>query len=209
MAHSIYLAEIVTPPSTENLRMRVRILPHMRAIEEVDLLPIYPYFFSNQAFLAVEGERVWVLSSHDFDYGYVLGPASKNTVLGDFADQSIDEELRTALENSLIELRGEVFSFTNTIVSYWDENSIHFVNRATGASTIAYRSGTLHRVQGDRIILKVGSSSLTIEDGAVRFDAQRIYLGGQVSLGTNPIGPVLVGAGRNGEVSIASESVEA
>lgn len=131
MTFALKIGVIVSPrgPSSEqDLRLtsnrglfQIRILPDMEEIEETDLLPWYPNFFANIFKAYAVGDVVWVLSSEDYQVGYILGwaepPAGESIVDMLSIINTIEEEAKleksTQTSLSIEEVSGEMIRFRN------------------------------------------------------------------------------------------------
>jgi len=205
----IYLAEIVTPANPRQLRTQVRVLPFMKGISNTEELPWFPPFFKTQAILARAGELVWVVTNEQFTLGYVMGFVSSITWFSDYDTQSVQQDFLNQIDSALVSLEGQLFNFNNTIITYWDNNSIHFIDRSTSAVTIAFKTGVIHRVASEGIAIRCGRSKFKITADSITLDSEKIQLSGNVRLGLNPVGHIAVMANRSGTNSIPCPSVMA
>lgn len=210
MDYGIYIAKIEDSITLTNTRLRVRVLPHMENID-TDMLPQWPSFFRGQIITGTkysesQTDYVWVLCNNDFTIGYVLGLANVFS-FGDYDVSSIDPSLLSSIDASHLSLDGKTLSYDDLIITHWDGNALHFISRDRGAHYIAFRNGTLHVVREDEIASKIGDTVVKINKDEIQLRAKKIRLDGEVRLGTDPKGKVLVTTGEMGNNSIASKEV--
>jgi hypothetical protein len=206
MDYSIYIAQITATASTADSRLQLRIVPDMNDIEQQDL-PMWPCFFRTEMLMGSVGDFVWVIANSDFTIGFVLGYVNSFTWSSSYSDSSIDSELFEAISSANVTLHGKLLNFTNIKVTYWDASSLHFVDQETGGHYIAFRNGTLHIVTNSEITSKVGDSIFTVSSSEIVASASIIRLNGNVRLGTNPAGHVMVSSGTSGGNSVPSSTV--
>jgi len=207
MSYSLYIAKIEALATPEDDRLQVRVLPEMESLDK-SYLPVWPFFFKNQTITGNLGDLVWCIANTEFTMGYVLGYANSYSWIGDYASSSIPTSLKDKLDNVHVELRGKLLSYRDIIVTYWNESSIHFVDRSTGAHITAFTSGTVSIVRPEEIILAVGAKSMIkIDEQEIVLTAQKVRLAGEVRLGNNPQGNVLVTQGVLGSNGLPASSV--
>lgn len=200
LAYGLYIGEIVGISANDNTRVQVRITPGMEDIAK-DYLPIWPSFFKHQAITGKVGDLVWCIANEEFTVGYILGYVNSFTWGGTYADDSLTSSFLDKIDDVHVALRGTVLNYRDIIVTYWDENCVHFIQRTDGSTIIAYTSGTLSIVRPTEILQSVGESSVRINKDEIALVAQTVRLAGKIRLGDNPKGKVLVtqgGLGRNG-----------
>lgn len=207
MSYAIYIAEIVGVASAGNTRLQVRVLPQLEGIAD-EYLPVWPYFFQHQAITGKKGELVWCIANTDLSVGYILGFVNKYSWNGTYEENSIPQTLMDQLDDVHVELRGKLFSYKDIIVTFWNETSMHFIERSTGAHITALTTGTLSIVRPDEIIMAVaGKSMINMSADEITITASKIRLSGDVRLGSNPQGKVLVTQGVLGQNGLPAESV--
>ena len=199
--YGIYIGEIAGVSAKDNTRLQVRILPGMETLPK-EYLPIWPNFFKHQAITGKVGSLVWCIANEEYTVGYILGYVNSFTWGGTYAEDSLSKSLLDRLDNIHVNLRGTVLNYRDIIVTYWNENCIHFVQRSDGSSIMAYTSGTLSVVRPTEILQSVqNGASIRINRDEAVITAGVIRLAGKVRLGENPKGKVLVtqsGLGKNG-----------
>lgn len=204
LKYGLYMAEIVGVSAKDNTRLQVRVLPDMNGLIK-DYLPIWPSFFKHQALTGKIGDLVWCVANEEFTTGYVLGYVNSFTWGGTYKEDSLTKDFLDTLDDIHVELRGLVLNYRDIIVTYWDSSCIHFIERSTGGSISAFTSGTLSIVRPTEILQSVErGASVRINKEEVVISGQTIRLDGNVRLGTNPKGKVLVtqgSLGRNGQPS--------
>jgi len=207
MSYSLYIAKIEGVASAGNTRLQVRVLPHMESLDK-DYLPIWPFFFGYQAITGKAGELVWCIANDEFTAGYVLGFVNSYTWSGSYEESSIPQSLYDRIDDIHVELRGKLLNYKDIIVSFWNDTSIHFVDRSTGAHITAFTSGTLSIVRPEEIIMAVGGTSMiNMNSEEIVITAKKVRLSGEVRLGLAPQGPVLVTPGVLGKNGLTSSSV--
>lgn len=211
MDYAIYIAKIEGAATKGDSRLRVRVIPHMEGIA-VDKLPSWPHFFRDKmitgtTFTTQPADYVWVIANEDFSIGYVLGLTNMFSFGASYGESSLSGTLMDAVSDAHIRLNGTTLSFNDTLITYWDGNSVHFVERSTGSYYIAFRNGTLHTVCNDKIACKVGASMFKITEDEIQMSAKNIRLNGEVRLGSNPKGKIMVSNGSGAENAVASDEV--
>lgn len=207
MSFSVYIAKIEGVASTEDTRLQVRIVPEMEKIEK-DFLPIWPCFFKHQAFTGAVGSYVWCIASTDFTTGYVLGYANNFTWGSSYAESSIPLAMLDRIDDLHVELRGQLLNFKDIIVTFWNETSLHFVDRVTGSHLVAFTSGTISFIRPTEITLAVGAKSLlSMNSEEIVLTAPVIRLAGEVRLGLNPTGKVMTSPGALGGNSLPAAGI--
>ena len=210
MKNEIHIAQIEGVASEGNLRLQVRIMPHMQNLEK-DYLPIWPFFFKHQALTGKQGDYVWVICNEEFTTGYVLGYAADFTWHGNYEPSSIPEDTFEKIADAYLNVRGFLISFSNIIVTHWTEETIHFIDKEKGTAFVAFTNGTFHMIRSNEVFVTVkGKSTLLITEKEIALEAEKIRLASdQVTLGNNPTGYVMVNPGRLGKTALPSKSVEA
>jgi len=204
---SIYIAKIEVPATKEDNRLQVRVLPHMENLP-LEMLPVWPCFFKYQYISGKPGELVWCIANSEFTMGYVLGYANTYSWVGDYTEDSLSDDFKNKLDDFHVELRGTLLNFSDMIVTFWNETSIHFVSRSSGDHIIAFTSGTLHIVRPKEVITSVeGESIFKVTKDEIVLSAKKIRLAGEVRLGTNPQGSVLVTQGVLGKNGVPAKDV--
>lgn len=212
MGYSLFLAKIVGDVTNEDSRLQVRITPNMDAIPD-EMCPRYPYFFQDEALTGSYGDLVWCVCDEEFSSGYVMGLANYNTYSeesGTFKDYSIPTDLKENASQALLNLKAAELNFNNVKVSHWDQNSIHFIERKTGGSIIAFKSGTLYIMRPTEFIIRIANSSIKLDASGISFKGNALKLQSKdVELGDNPSGNLLVTNGVTGQNSMTSKYVRA
>ena len=235
MSSNLYLARVVGECCTFldddkkiskiDTRLQVKILPQMEDIADTEC-PKWPFFFKDEVFTGKADDLVWCISDDDFNIGYVLGPANYNTYCDEDYDTtnnpfnndkiylSFPGDLLNNISTSEFYPAQEGISFNNIKVTYWDKDCIHFVERSTGGSIIAYSSGSFLIMRPSRFMVHIGSqtkgSTFSIDSGGISLNGASLKLAGDyVGLGTNPTAGVLITNGKGGEGAIVSEAVKA
>lgn len=212
MDYGIYVARVVGNASQSDLRLRVRVLPHMEGIPLQDL-PLWPPFYQGRALTGSshsgreDGDLVWVIANNEFTTGYVLGAMNSYTHGSSYKESSIPKELYTAAENAFLRINGQVVSLTNIEVTFWNGNSIHLVDRANGSHFIVFANGTIHCVQDSQIAFKVGDNIFNMNQDEIQMTAKVIRLDGAVRLGSIIKGKVMVTTGSDAKNSVPAEDV--
>lgn len=210
----IYKARIYKMLGPNDDRVQVRILPYMVDIpsDELDNLPKFPPFIKGQVISGkteyddgkMAAENVWVASTPDFTFGFVIGLAN---AFGQFSGKMVDSYGFTELKKYLVKRKvcPDGFNYRDLYVQYWGEaidgqgNStgglLEFVNRKLGHKYIITTSGAIFAMTSDSILLRIGGvnteplggtkfSSMEMTPGKVRFktpvfevDAGKIILG--------------------------------
>jgi len=206
MQYGVHIAEIVGIAGDNNFRMKVRVLPHMSEISD-DYLPIWPNFFKGKGITGKVGELVWCLTNEEFTMGYILGMVAAYTYSGSYADDSIPKTLLDRLDDIQVDLSGKLLNYRNIEVTFWNQTSVHFVERETGTSIIAFATGSLHIMKDEEFMVAIGdgksetTSMIKMTADEIVFSSKNIRLQGSIKLGNNPQGKVLVTPGvlgRNG-----------
>lgn len=219
----IYVATIVKSRETEDDRLTVKILPQMRGIPD-ELCPRWPYFFKGQVFAGSVGELVWVICNSDFSLGYVLGPANYNTYpeqkylkekdfeTGEEVNLSIPyDDLIYKIEKASGELIGQQISLQNVEVVFWNERSIHFIERSTGGFIIAYSTGSLLIMRPDAFVASInGKNTIKLDSLGFSVSGEAIKLESEeVGLGKSPSGSVMITNGYKSDAALTSKYVKA
>jgi len=210
----IYKARIYRMCGPNDDRIQVRILPHMIDIQsdELDNLPKYPPFFKGQAISGkteyddgkTSAENVWVASTPDFTFGFVMGLAN---AFGQFSGKMFDSYNFDELKKYLVKRRicPDDFNYRDLTVQFWSEyidsegkskgGILEFINKKYGHKYIITTSGAIFAITSDSILLRIGGvnteplggtkfSSMEMTPGKIRFktpvfeiDAGKVILG--------------------------------
>lgn len=215
MSYGIYLAKIVSYPSFEggenDDRLIVQITPQMDNISEN--LPCWPFFFRDEQFRGSPGDLVWVICDDEFSVGYILGQANYFAYPEDhstFSQYSISNDLKESISDIMVNLKMEQLNFYNIKVTYWNDSCIHFIERKTGGSIIAYNTGSIFIMRPNEFIVKVGNTSLMINGSGVSASGSSLKLQSEdVQLGNNPVGYLVTTGGVSGDAAMTSKFVRA
>ena len=226
MNYGLYLAEVVGVCNDDDDRLQIKILPQMEGISD-SMCPKWPYFFRGEVLTGKIGELVWCICDNEFNIGYVLGLANYNTYTDDNFTTTKDrttqetinlsipnENLKEKIQDASLKILGTTLSFQNVKVTYWDENSIHMVERSSGGIIAAFAVGSLFVMRPDEFVVHIGgsnsNSTFKIDSKTIGFQSENIKLqGDNVGLGNNPTGTVLVTNGTSFEGSYVSSYVKA
>ena len=216
MNYGIYLAEVVGTALAGNTRLQVRVIPNMQDIP-AEKCPVWPSFFKDKIFWLNAGSKVWVICNEEFTLGYILGEANETTL--NIGASAFEEN--SVSSNFLKDINKDSRSYfkstkrdiipTNSIVSYWDENCIHFVSKKDGSLTICYSNGSIFKVSKNSMYMSVGSNVLSIDESGIALKANRISLSSpDVQLGNSSQGYVMVSGGSStGKNAVKSTCVQA
>ena len=221
MSYGIYLGMITKDAAENDTRLRVRILPHMEDIKDEDC-PYWPFFFKDQAITGKAGDLVWTIAGDSFDVGYILGYA--NYFVPDTEDfityktasvefpLSPSAELRQSIKTASIDLMGQELDLINVKIVFWNENAIHFIDRASGAYYMAFSCGTIYAFMPDglKITVQGGAAKMSLNADGCGIKTQETKIQSKkIGLGLNPAASVLVTTGESGEEATTSEYVKA
>ena len=217
MSYGIYIAQVVGAATEGDDRLQVRVLPQMqnRATLPDSQCPRWSFFFRDEFYTgtAAADEYVWVICNDDFSVGYILGVANYTTYSSDdslYQQKSIPSDLREAIRTSVATLRGESYKFDGIKVTFWNNDSIHLIEKATGGKIIAFRNGTLYMMRPDEFAIMIGNTKLTMNRSGISLTGTSIKLGSNdVCLGNEPDGGVLVTTGATGADARVSKYVRA
>ena len=217
MSYGIYIARVVGAAAEGDDRLQVRVLPQMqnRMTLPDDQCPRWSFFFRDEFYAgtAAADEYVWVICNDDFSVGYILGVANYTTYTSDdslYKQKSIPSDLREAMKSSVATLRGENYKFDGIKVTYWNNDSIHLIEKATGGTIIAFRNGTLYMLRPDEFAIMIGNTKFTMNRNSISLTGTSIKLGcNDVCVGDNPDGGVLVTTGTTGADARVSKYVRA
>ena len=216
MNYGIYLAEVVGTALAGNTRLQVRVIPDMQDIP-AGKCPMWPSFFKDKIFWLPEGSKVWVICNKEFTLGYILGEANETTLnvgQGVFEENSISENFLSDINKdnkSYFKSTKKEIDPYNSVITYWDEDSAHFVNKSDGSLTVCYRNGSIFKASKNSMYLSVGSSVLNIDESGIALKADRISLTSpNVQLGNSNQGYVMVdGGSTSGKNAVRSTCVQA
>lgn len=213
MSYGLHLAKIAGYPDWDQNddRLFVQITPEMDNITKD--LPCWPYFFRDEQFKGNVGELVWVICDDEFSVGYILGFANYFAYPEDktsFLNYSIKSDFKSKLSNMQVELKMETLNFVNMKVTYWDSNSVHFVERSTGGYIIAYQTGSIFIMRPSEFYVKIANSIIKLDATGVSMVGNAVRIQSpDVELGENPQCRVLVTSGSDGSNAKVSDSVKA
>lgn len=198
-------------------RIKVRILPQMENIDDA-LCPYYPFFFKDKCVYANKGEYYWVISNEEFTCGYVLGLANYNQYNSsdDFykinsVQLSPNTDLMEIFQNSVKNIDISIpHSLSNSNIEFWNDSSIHFVNKKTGEKTILFSNGNFYSFGAEEFTVKIGENILALNNNGIQFkNKSNIKLDcEQVLLGNNAVYNALMTNGSSSEGSIVSSHVK-
>lgn len=212
----IYLAEVVGAATAGNTRLQVRVIPDMQDIPD-EKCPAWPSFFKDKIFWLSVGSKVWVICNKEFTLGYILGEANETTLN---VGQSVFEK-NSISENFLEDINKDNKSYFkstkkeidpyNSVVTYWDKDCVHFINKSDGSLTVCYRNGSIFKASKSSMYMSVGSSVLNIDESGIALKADRISLTSpNVQLGNSNQGYVMVSGGStSGKNAVTSTCVQA
>ena len=217
MSYGIYIAQVVGAATEGDDRLQVRVLPQMqnRATLPDSQCPRWSFFFRDEFYTGTgaANDYVWVICNDDFSVGYILGVANYTTYTSDstlYKQKSIPSDLRSAIADSIATIRGEEYTFSNLKITFWNENSVHFIEKSTGGSLVAFRNGTLYMLRPDEFVIVMGDTKFTMNRTGISLTGASIKLGSKsVCLGDNPDGAVLVTTGTTGANARVSKYVRA
>ena len=216
MNYAIYLAEVVGAAAAGNARLQVRVIPNMQDIP-VEKCPVWPSFFKNEIFWLTAGSKVWVICNEEFTLGYILGEANEttlevgpnafkeNSIAGDFL-KDINKDNKSYFKSTKKDIDP-----VDSIITYWDEDCIHFVSKKDGSLTVCYSNGSIFKASKSSMYMSVGSSVLNIDESGIALKASRISLSSpDVQLGNSNQGYVMVSGGSSsGKNAVKSTCVQA
>lgn len=211
MNYGLYIAKVVGVGDDD--RLQVRVLPHMGNSNDIpdEQCPRWSSFFRERLFsgTAASNEYVWVICNEEFTAGYVLGLANYTTYIGDdssYKEKAIPSDLKDIASNALVSLQAEKLNFNNIDVTFWNADSIHFVERSSGGSIIAFRNGSLYVARPDEFIIALPNSKFIMNSNGISFSGASINLGSDnVHLGNDADANVLVTTGADGSDARASK----
>ena len=214
MSYGIYIAQVVGVASSGDDRLQVRVLPQMQNYMTLpdDQCPKWSFFFRDEFYTGTgaANDYVWVICNDDFSVGYILGAANYTTYSSEstlYKQKSIPSDLTKAIKESIATLRGEQYSFKNLKVTFWNNDSIHFIERSTGGSIIAFRNGTLYIARPDEFAIVMGETKFTMsKQKGISLSGTSIKLGSNdVFIGNKADGKILVTTGVTGNDARASD----
>lgn len=214
MSYGIYIAQVVGVANSGDDRLQVRVLPQMQNYMTLpdDQCPKWSFFFRDEFYTGTgaANDYVWVICNDDFSIGYILGAANYTTYSSEstlYKQKSIPSDLTKAIKESIATLRGEQYSFKNLKVTFWNNDSIHFIERSTGGSIIAFRNGTLYIARPDEFAIVMGETKFTMsKQKGISLSGTSIKLGSNdVFIGNKADGRILVTTGVTGNDARASD----
>ena len=214
MSYGIYIAQVVGVANSGDDRLQVRVLPQMQNYMTLpdDQCPKWSFFFRDEFYTGTgaANDYVWVICNDDFSVGYILGAANYTTYSSEstlYKQKSIPSDLTKAIKESIATLRGEQYSFKNLKVTFWNNDSIHFIERSTGGSIIAFRNGTLYIARPDEFAIVMGETKFTMsKQKGISLSGTSIKLGSNdVFIGNKADGRILVTTGVTGSDARASD----
>lgn len=214
MSYGIYIAQVVGVANSGDDRLQVRVLPQMQNYMTLpdDQCPKWSFFFRDEFYTGTgaANDYVWVICNDDFSVGYILGAANYATYSSEstlYKQKSIPSDLTKAIKESIATLRGEQYSFKNLKVTFWNNDSIHFIERSTGGSIIAFRNGTLYIARPDEFAIVMGETKFTMsKQKGISLSGTSIKLGSNdVFIGNKADGKILVTTGVTGNDARASD----
>ena len=214
MSYGIYIAQVVGVANSGDDRLQVRVLPQMQNYMTLpdDQCPKWSFFFRDEFYTGTgaANDYVWVICNDDFSVGYILGAANYTTYSSEstlYKQKSIPSDLTKAIKESIATLRGEQYSFKNLKVTFWNNDSIHFIERSTGGSIIAFRNGTLYIARPDEFAIVMGETKFTMsKQRGISLSGTSIKLGSNdVFIGNKADGKILVTTGVTGNDARASD----
>ena len=214
MSYGIYIAQVVGVANSGDDRLQVRVLPQMQNYMTLpdDQCPKWSFFFRDEFYTGTgaANDYVWVICNDDFSVGYILGAANYTTYSSEstlYKQKSIPSDLTKAIQESIATLRGEQYSFKNLKVTFWNNDSIHFIERSTGGSIIAFRNGTLYIARPDEFAIVMGETKFTMsKQKGISLSGTSIKLGSNdVFIGNKADGKILVTTGVTGNDARASD----
>lgn len=214
MSYGIYIAQVVGVANSGDDRLQVRVLPQMQNYMTLpdDQCPKWSFFFRDEFYTGTgaANDYVWVICNDNFSVGYILGAANYTTYSSEstlYKQKSIPSDLTKAIKESIATLRGEQYSFKNLKVTFWNNDSIHFIERSTGGSIIAFRNGTLYIARPDEFAIVMGETKFTMsKQKGISLSGTSIKLGSNdVFIGNKADGKILVTTGVTGNDARASD----
>lgn len=214
MSYGIYIAQVVGVANSGDDRLQVRVLPQMQNYMTLpdDQCPKWSFFFRDEFYTGTgaANDYVWVICNDDFSVGYILGAANYTTYSSEstlYKQKSIPSDLTKAIKESIATLRGEQYSFKNLKVTFWNNDSVHFIERSTGGSIIAFRNGTLYIARPDEFAIVMGETKFTMsKQKGISLSGTSIKLGSNdVFIGNKADGRILVTTGVTGNDARASD----
>ena len=158
-----------------------------------------------------------MICNKEFTLGYILGEANETTLnigQGVFEENSISENLLEDInkdnKSSFNSTTKEIDPY-NSVVTYWDKDCAHFINKSDGSLTVCYRNGSIFKASKSSMYMSVGSSVLNIDESGIALKADRISLTSpNVQLGNSNQGYVMVSGGStSGKNAVTSTCVQA
>lgn len=221
MDYGFYLAEIVDIAVQKDSRLTVRVLPYMKDIPDTEC-PTWSSFFRDSLYTGKVGDLVWVVCDNEFSVGYVFGLANYTTYSevssstdfeksSDGVSLSIPTTLTDAVTTALLEVNTELLDLSNAKVTYWDDNSIHYIERESGGEVIAFKNGTLYIFRKNEFVVKIGSNVIKINSDSISMNGAKILMQSEyIGLGNGKCGgKVLVTNGVSADGAYPSEAVHA
>lgn len=190
-------AKVMTPGTSKDPRLTVRILGLMDDITDPMVLPKYPSFFKNQRPNFPIDTIVWVLSTDDFYLGYVLGSANifseDITKFNPPGTKTIEDVFKTV--NDLTSKCGAGFFNSDKMnFLYVDNNIIEAIDYETGTKLTYHSSGNI-LIQSERgFFMKMGKSLFSLNEYQINLKADIINMAGEITLGKKGGSRYIVGS---------------
>lgn len=179
MELKLYRARIYDNGKDGDDRIQVRIIPYMIDYEDSECgdLPRYPALFKGHVFngyternpnpLTKKADEVFVLSTNDWTYGYVVGYAN---MFYNCSSTPYQDSYGFMNIQSYLSTRGlDAIDYDSIVVDNWlntDEGGyIEFHNFKTGDKYIINASGNCFAILSDRIYIRAGSPNGTKNGG--------------------------------------------
>jgi hypothetical protein len=201
------IARIEYQGTTDDSRTTIRILPEMEDLREEEYLPLWPSFFKDEVFVGKRGDLVWVICNSDFTTGFILGQAAEFTWTGSYRNSSITDAKFERMSSIYVNAKGKVLNYVDLKITYWDAESLHMIERRTGSHIIVFTSGVIHSITPNDIFMSVGGSKFHMKENEVVIESETVRLVGNIRLGNNLQGKVLVTQGSGSKNALVSGNV--
>jgi len=130
-----------TEPATGNFH-RVKVLPEMDSIPDSDFnnLPLYPNFLSEKESAYDVGATVWVICTHDYEVGFIIGADSPPAGQGitSFVQLINRAEILSGVEEK------NISGYNQLNILRHSGRAIHFENIDTGVAGVVYNNGSCY-----------------------------------------------------------------